>query len=89
MGLIVEEETRKKCGKKTQMKPFIKQFTNIVSKIDTGVKKSKQTVKARQSNDLTAKKKDELFGRVSGELVAKFLTSKITQNQFTKMVKKD
>lgn len=33
--------------------------------------------------------RDEMFGRVSGELVAKFLTQKLTQNQFIKLIKKE
>ena len=45
MGIIVEEETRKKCGVKKQVKPlFVKSFQNIPSKIDTGVKKNKISV---------------------------------------------
>lgn len=41
MGIILEEEARKKCGKKKQIRPINKQFHNIPSKIDTGVKKVK------------------------------------------------
>jgi len=79
MGIICEEETRKKNGVKKAVKPnFNKTYLNVPSKINTGVKKTQIVVTSRQSNDLTAKKRDELYGRVSGELVAKFLTQKLS-----------
>lgn len=78
MGEIAEEEVKKR-GAKKKLKPSTKKaFTNVVSKINTGVKKTKTAVNVRQSNDLTAKKKDELFGRVNTETIARFLTQKIT-----------
>jgi len=66
IGIIAEEEKRK-IGKKNNLKPSSKKaFANVVSKLNTGVKKS-AVKQVRQSNDLTAKKKEELYGRVSTE----------------------
>ena len=79
MSLIMEEGQRKKGTKHKTLNPATKKiYTNIVSKLDTGVKKKKVANQARQSNDLTCKKKDELYGRVSGEMVARFLSQKLT-----------
>jgi hypothetical protein len=45
MSEITEEAMRKKGGKKSALKPSAKKnFTNIVSKLDTGVKKTKTAV---------------------------------------------
>ena len=75
MGQIMEEAQRKKGTKHKTLNPATKKhYKNIVSKLDTGVKKTKVATQSRQSNDLTVKKKDEMFGRVSTELVAKFLS---------------
>ena len=88
MGIIADEEHRKKCGKKKEFKPIIKKsFGTISSKIDTGISKNKaqadmNRLNTRQSNDLTAKRRDELFGRVTCQNVARFLTSKLTQHKF-------
>lgn len=90
MGQIAEEDQRKKGAKQNQMKPSTKKhFTNVVSKLDTGVKKRQVATNIRQSNDLTAKKKDELFGRVSTEMIAKFLTQKVSQYEFIKKMKNE
>jgi hypothetical protein len=71
------------------MMPAKKNFTNVQSKLDTGVKKTTKTKASRQSNDLTVKKKVELYGRVGTELVAKFLTKKISQYEFIAKMKGD
>ena len=48
MSEITEEAMRKKGGKKSALKPSAKKnFTNIVSKLDTGVKKTKTAVQVR------------------------------------------
>lgn len=61
------------------MKPATKKsFNNVVSKIDTGVKKATQSVGQHQSDGLTAKRKDEMFGRLSTHALAKFLARKYT-----------
>jgi hypothetical protein len=50
---------------------------NIQSKLDTGVKKEVvATAGQHQSYGLTAKRKDELFGRLLGYDLARFLSSK-------------
>jgi len=68
MSDIQEELVRKRGNKAKGLKPSAKKdFTNIVSKLDTGVKKTKTAVAVRQSDGITAKKKEELFGRVSAE----------------------
>ena len=71
----IQDELKKKKRTKDgeQQKPAAKKkFKNINPRVEVGVQ--------RQSFDLTAKKRDELFGRVSPELVAKFLTKKLTQH---------
>ena len=82
MGEIVEEATKKKGLKKAGPKPNTKKtFTNVVSRIDTGVKKSliAAATSVRVSDGVTAKNKDELFGRVSTEQLAKFLMQQYNQ----------
>ena len=79
---------RKKGVKKVGLKPEAKKgFTNVVSKLDTGVKKTKTVVAVRQSDGATAKKKEEMYGRVGTEQLAKFLTGKFTQSQFVRKIK--
>jgi len=91
MGEIVDEATKKKGLKKAGPKPNTKKtFTNVVSKIDTGVKKSMiaAATSVRVSDGVTAKNKDELFGRVSTDQLAKFLMQQYNQAQFVYVVKK-
>ena len=77
----MEESVKKKGVKKAKGVPK-KTFTSIISKIDTGVKKSliaaSASSAARVSFGESAKKKDELFGRISSDALAKFLMQKYT-----------
>jgi hypothetical protein len=67
-----------------------KTFPYVTSKISTGVKKIKtQAAAPSQSDGLTAKRRDEPFGRVSTHLLAKFLQRKYTQSQFVYKIKKE
>jgi hypothetical protein len=64
------------------MKPSSKKsFHSVTSKIDTGVKKKSITaqVGGHVSDGLTAKRRDELFGRVSIHNLSKFLKKNYTQ----------
>ena len=75
IGEIASAKDLKK-GKKP-VKKTMKHFSTITSKIDTGMKKEKvSSVGVHQSDGLTAKRKDELFGRLSGLTLANFLSSK-------------
>ena len=89
IGEIMEEEQKKKGVKKQVMKPHTKKtFTKVTSKLDTGVKKSKvATSSTHQSDALTFKMKEEMFGRLPSEHMAKFLTQRMTQGQFIRKVK--
>ena len=79
MGEIAAQTEKKKGDKKSNMKPHTKKtFTNVVSKIDTGVKKRIVAQTTHISDGLTAKRKEEMFGRISSEALAKFLTQKYT-----------
>jgi len=76
LGDIYSAKSKKGNGEKSSaLKPSTKKtFSNISSKIDTGVKKSSTAVQgSRQSDGLTSKRKDELFGRLSTHALAKFL----------------
>ena len=42
-----------------------KHFSNISSKVDCGNKKNAMSTQGHQSDGLTAKRKDELYGRLS------------------------
>jgi hypothetical protein len=63
------------------MKPSTKKsFHNVTSKVDSGVKKSSITASTggHQSNGITAKRRDELYGRINIHSLAKFLNKKYT-----------
>lgn len=65
-----------------------KHFGNITSKLDTGLKhKVSSSQGMRQSDGITAKRKDELYGRVSTTLLAKFLNGKYKQSTFIEKLK--
>ena len=89
IGEIASESDKKK-GKKSVKKIQMKHFSNIGSRIDTGMKKEKvSTVGVHQSDGLTAKRKDELFGRLSGLTLANFLSSKYNQATFMYKLRTD
>ena len=78
---IYSEKEKKKGGEKSAaMKPSTKKsFHNVTSKVDCGVKKKSVTASTgHQSDGLTAKRRDELFGRVTIHSLAKFLNQKYT-----------
>jgi len=82
LGEIADEDDKKR-GKKPKKAQIKKNFMNVQSKLDTGVKKTVvATAGQHQSDGLTAKRKDELFGRLSGQDLAKFLSSKYNQTTF-------
>lgn len=62
----------------------------MTSKIDHGLKKkSNANAGSHISDGLMAKRKDELFGRLSSHLLAKFLAQKYTQQVFIKKIKEE
>ena len=69
IGEMMEESNKKKGVKKP--KKAEPKVINTASRIDTGIKKSLAAKGAtdivRVSHGVTAKKKDELFGRVSSD----------------------
>eukprot|EP00356_Strombidium_inclinatum_P006016 CAMPEP_0170503674 /NCGR_PEP_ID=MMETSP0208-20121228/45548_1 /TAXON_ID=197538 /ORGANISM="Strombidium inclinatum, Strain S3" /LENGTH=95 /DNA_ID=CAMNT_0010783445 /DNA_START=9 /DNA_END=296 /DNA_ORIENTATION=- len=76
LGEIYSSKQKKGRGEKSAaLKPSTKKaFFNVSSRIDTGVKKSVTTTQGqRQSDGLTSKRKDEMYGRLSSHALAKFL----------------
>ena len=51
-----------------------RQFKYIGSKVNTGQKRKSAAVGKEESDGLTAKRKDEMFGRVSPSMLSKFLS---------------
>lgn len=65
-----------------------KSFGAVTSKLDTGIKnKGSQATGARVSDGVTAKRKDEMYGRLDPKLLAKFLSGKFDQNTFINKLK--
>jgi hypothetical protein len=65
-----------------------KSFGNVTSKLDTGIKhKVNSSSGLRVSDGITAKRKDELYGRLSTTLLQKFLNGKYDQNTFITKLK--
>jgi hypothetical protein len=62
----------------------------VTSKIDHGLKKkSTATQGSHVSDGLMAKRKDEMFGRLSSQTLANFLAQKYTQKGFIKKIKEE
>jgi len=67
-----------------------KVFKYITAKIDSGFKKKANASQGSHVSDgLMAKRKDELFGRLSTHLLAKFLSRKYPQSLFIKKLKEE
>ena len=79
----------KKKGERNPLNPKTKKsFGAVTSKLDTGIKnKGAQASGARVSDGVTAKRKDELYGRLEPNLLAKFLSGKFNQNTFVTKLK--
>lgn len=78
--------------KKTQKaKKQVKSLMYVKSKIDTGINKSAlgNTGGKTQSDGLLVKRRDELFGRLSSNALAKFLTQRFSQDTFIRKLKKE
>jgi hypothetical protein len=81
LGDLYSDKDKKGGERSAANRPSTKKnFHNVTSKIDCGTKKKSITASAglHQSDGLTAKRKDELFGRVSQHTLAKFLNKKYT-----------
>lgn len=93
LSQIYQENTRKgPNGEKPALQnPSTKKtFRFVTSKIDHGFKKKQASNQAAHVSDgLMAKRKDELYGRLSTHLLAKFLTQKQPQYQFIKKLKEE
>lgn len=65
-----------------------KSFGNVTSKLDTGIRHKVSSGQGmRVSDGITAKRKDELYGRLSTTLLSKFLNGKYDQNTFIQKLK--
>jgi hypothetical protein len=76
LGEIYSEAKKTKKGgdKSALSRPGTKkQYPYVNPKVNTGAKKSLQTGGSNMSDGLAAKRKDELFGRVTSHTLAKFL----------------
>lgn len=86
LSQIYQENTRKgPNGEKPALQnPSTKKsFKFVTSRIDHGLKKKQASNQASHVSDgLTAKRKDELYGRLSTHLLAKFLSQKYPQYLF-------
>ena len=82
LGEIYSDRDKKGGERSAANRPSTKKsFNNVTSKIDCGNKKKSITSSAgqHQSDGLTAKRKDEMYGRLSHHTLAKFLKQKYTQ----------
>ena len=66
-----------------------KTYPQIGSKVSTGQKRKSAQVAQQQSDGLTAKKRDEMFGRVRPDLLAQFLHGKMNQGEFIARVRSE
>lgn len=90
---IYQESTKKGPNgeKRALQNPATKKtFKFVTSKIDHGLKKKSTASQGSHISDgLVAKRKDELYGRLSTHLLAKFLAQKYTQFMFIKKLKEE
>ena len=92
MADIYSEKDKKGGERSAANRPSTKKsFHNVTSRIDCGTKKKSITASAgqNQSDGLTAKRKDELYGRLTHHTLAKFLNRKYTQTQFITKIKQE
>ena len=77
--------------KKTSKVKQAKSLMFVKSKIDTGINKSMlgNTGGKTQSDGLLVKRRDELYGRLSSNALAKFLSQNFTQQTFILKLKKE